>query len=67
MHAHAHTQTMKGTHMRKTITRIRTDKRTHTHCLSLSVSYMAACLLSHCWHARPSWMYCSTSHSMVRL
>lgn len=29
-------------------------------------SYIAACLLSHCWQALPSWMYCSTSHNMVR-
>lgn len=27
---------------------------------------MAACLCSHCWQARLSWMYCSTSVSMVR-
>lgn len=32
----------------------------------LSHTHIAACLLSHCWHARPSCMYCSTSHSMVR-
>lgn len=27
---------------------------------------MDACFLSHCWQARPSWMYCSTSHNMFR-
>lgn len=30
-------------------------------------SHMAACLWSHCWQARLSWMYWRTSHSMVLL
>lgn len=42
------------------------SEQTGAHSTALLRPYMSACRLSHCWHALLSWMYCSTSDSMVR-